>query len=78
LVVVVAESYRPSDYEPYLGILQEALKAATFPAAGSFVSERWTRFVLNTVSTNASPDDVRREMGPYPFVGFQELRSFAV
>jgi hypothetical protein len=27
LVVIVAESYRATDYDPYLGILQEALQA---------------------------------------------------
>jgi hypothetical protein len=63
LVILVAESYRASDYKPYLGILQEALKAAGFLIAGSFVSERWTRFVLNGVSTNASPEEVQRKMG---------------
>jgi hypothetical protein len=69
LVVVVAESYRPLDYEPYLGILQEVLKAAEFPIAGSFVSERWTRFVLNGVSTDASPEEVQREIGTiYPSI----------
>jgi hypothetical protein len=69
LVIVVAESYRASDYEPYLGILQEALKAAEFPIAGSFVSERWTHFVLKRVSTDASMEDVQREMGTiYPSI----------
>jgi hypothetical protein len=52
VVVVVAESY----------LAQETLKADGFPLAGSFVSERWTRFVLNGVSTKATPEEVQREM----------------
>jgi hypothetical protein len=69
LVVIVAESYRATDYDPYLGILQEALQAEKFPIAGSFVSERWTRFVLNGVPTDASPEDVQREIGSlYPSI----------
>jgi hypothetical protein len=53
------------DYEPYLGILQEAFKTDEFPVAGSFVSERWTRFVLNGVSTDVSPEDVQHERGAF-------------
>jgi hypothetical protein len=69
LVVIVAESYRSTDYDPYLGTLQEALQADKFPIAGSFVSERWTRFVLNGIPTDASPEDVQREIGSlYPSI----------
>jgi uncharacterized coiled-coil protein SlyX len=69
VVIVVAESYLATDYEPYLGILQETLKADGFPLAGSFVSERWTRFVLNGVPTKATPEEVQREMGSlYPSI----------
>jgi hypothetical protein len=50
-VIVPAESDCASDYERYLGILQEALKADTFPIGGSLVSERWTPFVLKGIST---------------------------
>jgi hypothetical protein len=63
VVIVVAESYLATDYEPYLGILQETLKADGFPLGGSFVSQRWTRFVLNGVPTKATPEEVQREMG---------------
>jgi uncharacterized coiled-coil protein SlyX len=69
LVVIVAESYRATDYDRYLGILQEALQADKFPIAGSFVSERWSRFVLNGVPADASPEDVQREIGTlYPSI----------
>jgi hypothetical protein len=63
VVIVVAESYLATDYELYLGILQVALQADGFPLAGSFVSERWSRFVLNGVPTKATPEEVQREMG---------------
>jgi hypothetical protein len=69
IVIVVAESYPATDYGPYLGILQETLIADGFPFAGSFVSERWTNFVLNGVPTKATPEEVQRRMGSlYPSI----------
>jgi hypothetical protein len=62
LVVVVAESYVATTYNPYLGILQEALQTNGFPIAGARISERWSRFVLNAVPTEASPEEVQREI----------------
>jgi hypothetical protein len=62
LVVIVADSYVAANYTPYLGILQEALKAEKFTVTDGLVSERWTRFVLNGVPTDASFEDVRREI----------------
>jgi hypothetical protein len=62
LVVVVAESYVAAVYNPYLGILQKALQTNGFPIAGARISERWSRFVLSAVPTEALPEQVQTEI----------------
>jgi hypothetical protein len=62
LVVVVSDRHRATEYTPYLGILQEALRKAEVPVTGSCVSDTWTRFILSNVPTTATFDEISREV----------------
>ena len=60
LVFTVAPQYLSTIYEPYLAILEEALHE--FPITSSRVSQRWTRFIINSIHTTATPETVRTEI----------------
>ena len=60
LIFTVAPQYLSTTYEPYLGILEEALHE--FPIASSRISQRWTRFIVNSIPTTATPETVRTEI----------------
>jgi hypothetical protein len=62
LVVVVIDRQPATKYTPYLDILQEALRNAEIPVTVACVSKKWTRFILGTVPTNATFDEIRREV----------------
>jgi hypothetical protein len=62
LVVVVSDRHRATEYTPYLGILQEALRKAEVPVTGACVSEKWTQFILSNVPTTATFDEISREV----------------
>jgi len=60
LVLTVAPQYLSTTYEPYLAILEDALHE--FPIALSRISQRWTRFIVNSIPTTATPEAVRTEI----------------
>jgi len=60
LVFTVAPQYLSTIYGPYLGILEEALHE--FPIASSRISQRWTRLIVNSIPTTATPETVRTEI----------------
>jgi len=59
-VFTVAPQFLSTIYEPYLAILEEALHE--FPITSSRVSQRWTRFIVNSIPTTATPKTVRTEI----------------
>jgi hypothetical protein len=74
LVVLVADRYTAAAYNPYIGILQEALRSNDFPIASACISERRSRFVLHGVPTNASFEEVRHEIESlYPELRLAQL-----
>jgi hypothetical protein len=48
------------DYEPFLGIIRNAL--AKIPTVSAHVSQRWTRYVLNGIPTATTPENAREEI----------------
>jgi hypothetical protein len=60
LVFTVAPQYLSTNYEPYLGIFEDALHE--FPIASSRISQRWTRFIVHGIPTTATPENVRTEI----------------
>jgi hypothetical protein len=48
------------DYEPFLGIISDAL--SEIPALSGQVSQPWSKFVVNGIPTAATPEDVRQEL----------------
>jgi len=60
LVLTVAYQYLSTIYEPYLAIQEEALHE--FPIVSSSVSQRWMRFIVNSIPTTATPEIVRTEI----------------
>jgi len=54
LVFTVAPQHLSTTYEPYLGILEDALHE--FPIGSSRVSQRWTCFIVRGVPTTATPE----------------------
>jgi hypothetical protein len=58
-VVLVADRYTVAAYNPYIGILQEALRSNDYPIAGGCISERRSRFVLHGVPTNTPFEEVK-------------------
>jgi hypothetical protein len=59
LVLTAGPHSRGRDYEPFLGILCNALAPFTVSA---HVSQQWTRYVVNGIPTNATPEDAREEL----------------
>jgi hypothetical protein len=51
---------RGRDYEPFLGIILDAL--SVIPTVSAHVSQRWTRYVLNGIPTATTPEDAREEI----------------
>jgi len=65
LVLTVAPQHLSTSYEPYLAILEEAL--LEFPITSSWVSQRWTRFIVHSILTTATPESARTEIiSSYP------------
>jgi hypothetical protein len=60
LVFTVAPQHLSTNYEPYLGILEDALHE--LPIASSRISQRWTRFIIHGIPTSATPETVRTEL----------------
>jgi hypothetical protein len=60
LVFTVAPQHLSINYEPYLGILEDALHE--YPIASSRISQRWTRFIVHGIPTSATPENVRTEI----------------
>jgi hypothetical protein len=67
LVFTVGPQHLSTNYEPYLGILEDALHE--FPIASSRISQRWSRFIIHGIPTTADPDTVRTEIeSTYPIL----------
>jgi hypothetical protein len=65
LVFTVAPQHLSTNYEPYLGILEDALHE--FAITSSRISQRWTRFIVHGIPTTTTPDTVRTELeATYP------------
>jgi hypothetical protein len=60
LVFTAGPRSRGRDYEPFLGIIRNAL--AEIPTVSAHVSQRWTRYVLNGIPTATTPEDAREEI----------------
>jgi hypothetical protein len=66
LVFTVAHQHLGKNYEPYLGIFEDAL-VHEFPIASSRISQRWSRFIVHGIPTSATPETVRNEIeSTYP------------
>jgi hypothetical protein len=48
------------DYEPFLGIIRNAL--AEIPTVSAHVSQQWTRYVVNGIPTTTWPEDAREDL----------------
>jgi hypothetical protein len=48
------------EYEPFLGIIRNAL--AEIPTVSAHVSQRWTRYIVNGIPTATTPEDAREEL----------------
>jgi hypothetical protein len=59
LVLTAGLHSRGRDYEPFLGIICNALAPLTVSA---HVSQQWTRYVVNGIPTDATPEDAREEL----------------
>jgi hypothetical protein len=65
LVFTVGPQHLSTNYEPYLGIFEDALHE--FPITCSRISQRWSRFIIHGIPTTAEPDTVRTEIeSTYP------------
>jgi hypothetical protein len=60
LVLTAGPRSRGRDYEPFLGIILDAL--SVIPTVSAHVSQRWTRYVLNGIPTATTPEDAREEI----------------
>jgi hypothetical protein len=60
LVLTAGPRSRGRDYEPFLGIILDAL--SLIPTVSAHVSQRWTRYVLNGIPTATTPEDAREEI----------------
>ena len=60
LIFTVAPQHLSTTYEPYLGILVDALHE--FPITSSRVCQRWTCFIVHGVPTTATPKSARTEI----------------
>jgi hypothetical protein len=60
LVFTAGPRNRGREYEPFLGIIRNAL--AEIPTVSAHVSQRWTRYVLNGIPTATTPEDAREEL----------------
>jgi hypothetical protein len=59
LVLTAGLHSRGRDYEPFLGIICNALAPLTVSA---HVSQQWTRYVVNGIPTDATLEDAREEL----------------
>jgi hypothetical protein len=59
LVLTAGPHSRGRDYEPFLGIICNALAPL---AVSAHVSQQWTRYVVNGITTDATPEDAREEL----------------
>jgi hypothetical protein len=57
LVFTAGPRNRGRDYEPFLGIIRNAL--AEIPAVSAHVSQQWTRYIMNGIPTATTPEDAR-------------------
>jgi hypothetical protein len=65
LIFTVAHQYLGQNYEPYLGIFEDALEE--FPITASRICQRWSRFIVHGIPATATPDTVRNEIeSTYP------------
>jgi pyruvate/2-oxoglutarate dehydrogenase complex dihydrolipoamide acyltransferase (E2) component len=60
LVFTAGPRHRGRDYEPFLGIIRNAL--AEIPTISAHVSQLWSRYVVNGIPTTTTPDDAREEI----------------
>jgi hypothetical protein len=60
LVFTAGPRHRGRDYEPFLGIIRNAL--AEIPTVSAHVSQLWSRYVINGIPTTTTPDDAREEI----------------
>jgi hypothetical protein len=60
LVFTAGPRNRGRDYEPFLGIILDALSG--IPTVSAHVSQRWSRYVVNGIPTTTTPDDAREEI----------------
>jgi hypothetical protein len=59
LVLTTGFEWEAENYEPYLGIIMDALKDCEPVTAR--VNERWSKFLLHNVSTSAALEDIRTD-----------------
>jgi hypothetical protein len=60
LVFSAGPRHHGRDYEPFLGIIRNAL--AEIPTVSAHVSQRWTRYILNGIPTATTPEDAHEDL----------------
>jgi hypothetical protein len=60
LVFTAGPRNRGCEYQPFLGIIRNAL--AEIPTLSAHVSQRWTRYVLNGIPTATTLEDAQEEI----------------
>jgi hypothetical protein len=60
LVFTAGPRNRGRDYEPFLGIIRNAL--AEIHTVSAHVSPQWTRYIVNGIPTATTPEDGREEL----------------